>query len=73
MLILEELMHKPIDDYIVPFAQVPGVSITVSYIDSRSVVEARTNAITQPMIDTVFPHIPYREPEDEEDQDLSLY
>ena len=66
-------VNKPIDDYIVPFAQVPGVSITVSYIDSRSVVEARTNAITQPMIDTVFPHIPYREPEDEEDQDLSLY
>lgn len=60
-------VNKPIDDYILPFAQVTGVSITVSYIDSSSVVEARTNAITQPMIDTVFP---YREPED---QDLSLY
>jgi hypothetical protein len=43
-----------IDDYVLPFTQIRGVSITLSYIDSSSVVEARTNAITRPMIDHVF-------------------
>jgi len=50
-----------IDDYLVPFAVVPGVSITVSYIDSSSVLQAHAYGITRPMIDHVFPHIPYEE------------
>jgi hypothetical protein len=50
-----------IDDYLLPYAVVPGVSITVSYIDSSNVVEAHAYGITRPMIDHVFPHIPYRE------------
>jgi hypothetical protein len=59
-----------IDDYVVPYAVVPGVSITISYMDSSHVVDAPTYGITRPMIDKVFTRIPYREPED---QDLSLW
>lgn len=65
-------VNVPIDDYIVLFAQIPNVSIKLSYIDSHSVVEARAYAITRPMINHVFPPRTYREPAEEEDQDLSL-
>lgn len=62
-------VNLPIDDYIVPFAQIPHASITISYIDSSSVLEARAYGITRPIIDHVF--MTYRE-EEEEDYDLSI-
>jgi hypothetical protein len=65
-------VNVPMDDYIVLFAQIPNVSITLSYIDSHSVLEAHTHAITQPIIDRLFPPRTYIEPAEEEDHDLSL-
>ena len=50
-----------IDDYVLPYAQVPGFSITISYIDSSHVVDAPTYGITRLMIDYVFPHITHSE------------